>query len=66
MFTPIQLEPKKNVARFKGMQVGEVREFGTYTKAQATSMLRARMRKYIHEIYTLDTSSTPLKFRRDA
>jgi hypothetical protein len=66
MFTPIQLEPKKNVARFKGMQVGEVREFGTYTKAQATSMLRARMRKHIHEIYTLDTSSIPLKFRRDA
>jgi hypothetical protein len=48
------------------MQVGEVREFGTYTKAQATSMLRARMRKHIHEIYTLDTSSVPLKFRRDA
>jgi hypothetical protein len=24
------------------------------------------MRKHIHEIYTLDTSSVPLKFRRDA
>jgi hypothetical protein len=29
-------------------------------------MLRARMKKHVHEIYTLDTSSVPLKFRRDA
>jgi hypothetical protein len=66
MFTPIKLETRKNVARFKNMQVSEVRELGAYTKAQAVSMLRARMKKYVHEIYTLDTSSVPLKFRRDA
>jgi acetoacetate decarboxylase len=66
MFTPIKLETRKNVARFKNMQVGDVREFGSYTKAQAVSMLRARMKKYVHEIYTLDTLSVPLKFRRDA
>ena len=66
MFQPIQLETRKNVSRFKGMQVGEVRELGATSKAQAVAMLRSRMKKYVHEIYTLDASSMPFKFRRDA
>lgn len=66
MFQPIQLETRKNVSRFKGMQVGEVRELGATSKAQAVATLRSRMRKHVHEIYTLDASSMPFKFRRDA
>ena len=66
MFTPIKLETRKNVSRFKGMQVGEVRELGSKSRAQAVAALRFRMRKYVHEIYTLDDSSMPFRFRRDA
>jgi hypothetical protein len=66
MFTPIKLETRKNVARFKNMQVGEVRELNSKSKGQAAAALRYRMRKYVHEIYTLDDSSMPFRFRRDA
>ena len=66
MFTPIKLETRKNVSRFKNMQVGEVRELGSKSRAQAVAALRFRMRKYVHEIYTLDDSSMPFRFRRDA
>jgi hypothetical protein len=66
MFTPINLETRKNVSRFKGMQVGEVRELAAKSKAQAVATLRFRMKKYVHEIYTLDDSSMPFRFRRDA
>ena len=66
MFTPIKLETRKNVSRFKGMQVGEVRELGAKSRAQAVAALRFRMKKYVHEIYTLDDSSMPFRFRRDA
>jgi hypothetical protein len=66
MFQPIKLETRKNVARFKNMQVGEVRELNAKSKSQAIATLRFRMRKYVHEIYTLDDSSMPFRFRRDA
>ena len=66
MFTPIQLETRKNVARFKNMQVGEVRELNAKSRGQAAAALRFRMKKYVHEIYTLDDSSMPFRFRRDA
>lgn len=66
MFQPIQLDTRKNVARFKNMQVGEVRELNAKSRAQAVATLRFRMRKYAHEIYTLDDSSMPFRFRRDA
>ena len=66
MFTPIKLETRKNVARFKNMQVGEVRELNAKSKGQAAAALRFRMKKYVHEIYTLDDSSMPFRFRRDA
>ena len=66
MFTPIKLETRKNVSRFKGMQVGEVRELAAKSKAQAVATLRFRMKKHVHEIYTLDDSSMPFRFRRDA
>jgi hypothetical protein len=66
MFTPIKLETRKNVARFKNMQVGEVRELNAKSRGQAAAVLRYRMRKYVHEIYTLDDSSMPFRFRRDA
>jgi hypothetical protein len=66
MFTPIKLETRKNVARFKNMQVGEVRELNAKSRGQAAAALRYRMRKYVHEIYTLDDSSMPFRFRRDA
>ena len=49
MFTPIKLETRKNVSRFKGMQVGEVRELGAKSRAQAVATLRFRMKKYVHE-----------------
>jgi hypothetical protein len=48
------------------MQVGEVRELAAKSRAQAVATLRFRMRKYVHEIYTLDDSSMPFRFRRDA
>jgi hypothetical protein len=66
MFTPIKLETRKNVARFKNMQVGEVRELNAKSRGQAAAALRYRMRKHVHEIYTLDDSSMPFRFRRDA
>ena len=66
MFTPIKLETRKNVSRFKNMQVGEVRELGAKSRSQAVATLRFRMKKYVHEIYTLDDSSMPFRFRRDA
>jgi hypothetical protein len=66
MFTPIKLETRKNLARFKNMQVGEVRELNAKSRGQAAAALRFRMRKYVHEIYTLDDSSMPFRFRRDA
>jgi hypothetical protein len=66
MFTPIKLETRKNVSRFKNMQVGEVRELSSKSRSQAVAALRFRMKKYVHEIYTLDDSSMPFRFRRDA
>jgi hypothetical protein len=66
MFAPIKLETRKNVARFKNMQVGEVRELAAKSRGQAAAALRFRMKKYVHEIYTLDDSSMPFRFRRDA
>ena len=66
MFQPIKLETRKNVSRFKGMQVGEVRELNAKSRGQAAAALRVRMKKYVHEIYTLDDSSMPFRFRRDA
>ena len=66
MFTPIKLETRKNVARFKNMQVGDVRELNAKSRGQAAAALRFRMKKYVHEIYTLDDSSMPFRFRRDA
>jgi hypothetical protein len=66
MFEKVDLEviPRNKV--FKGMGVGDIREITGYTPASFRAMLRARMKKFVDEAYSFDSTSTPMSFRRDA
>ena len=66
MFEPVKPETRTSAPLFKWMQVNEIREMRSSRKCQAEAAIRARMAKHPGEVYTLDSSSHPFKFRRDA
>jgi len=66
MFEPIKKDVRISLPVFKGMQINEIREMRVERKSQAEAAIRARILKHPREVYSLDSSAHPFKFRRDA
>ena len=66
MFEKVDLEIKPRNKVFRDMEVGQVRELPGYKPSVVRAMLRSRMKRFINEAYSLNTTDNPLSFRRDS